>query len=197
MSSWLPRLVQTARESDRHPAIVLINQLRHVIPTNQFAARFGPKFTTTGGVAIRFYSSIRLQMAQVRKGYISRTAQDPFRPGKDVEISVASEHKIEADKNKVGAAFREAPVWIRYDEQLGIYGIDNIQTLLDMAVTRELVSEKKGGIFTFDEVKVKGEEAAHEFLANSPEWCERLAQGLQLDWSNYAPTSCVAETVPA
>jgi recombination protein RecA len=187
MSAYMPRLVQSARESNRHPAVVLINQLRHTIPTSTFAARFGAKTTTSGGVAIRFFSSLRMEMKQVRKGYITRKAEDPFRPGKETEIPVANEHSVDCTKNKVGAAYRDAPLWIRYDDVLNLWGIDNVSTLLDMAVAANLIEKKSSGIYKLDGQTVKGAEDAHARLLGMPELCTQLAKDLGLDWTNYSP----------
>lgn len=187
MSAWVPRLIQSTRRSVRKPAVLLVNQLRMVVPKTPFEARFGAKTTTTGGMALRFYASMRVEMKQVRRGVIKREADDPFRPGKEVEIPVASEHEVKTTKNKVGEAYRDAPVWIRYDEKLDIYGIDNVQTLLSMAHAKGVIEANRAGFYKIGEKSVRGEAGAHEYLAKSPEVCAGLAAELGLNWANYAP----------
>lgn len=195
LSRWLPRLIQQARSKERKPAIVMINQLRDKIPGSPFEARFGPKTVTSGGNAIRFYSSLRMEMTQVRKGFIKREAEDPFRPGKVCEIPVANEHRVKVNKNKVGSAYQDAPVWIRYDDRLNLWGIDNVQTLLDMACSLNTFEKRAGGYFVIEEAKLKGEEAAHEYLLRNPEICARAAATLKLDWNNYRPLTETPEAL--
>jgi recombination protein RecA len=191
MSVWLPQLVQQARRGTT--AVVLINQLREVIHSNPFLAKFGEKTTTSGGKAVRFYSSMRLEATLRRKGSLKRKADDPL-TGKEIEVPVGNEHTIKAHKTKVGCAHREAPFWVRYDPTLNYWGIDNIQTLLDMGVASELIEAKSGGYFEYEGQRFKGEETAHKFLLDTPAACEALALKLGVDWSQYAP---LREEVPA
>jgi recombination protein RecA len=184
MSSMLPRLLAKIRESDT--ALVLINQYRETISTG-FADRFKPKKETTGGMAIRFYSSMRLEVEVQKRGVIKRTAVDQFRPGQEIEMPVANEHKIEVVKNKVGAAYRRAPFWIRYDEVLNLWGVDNVQTLLDMAVAANVIDKRKGGFYAFDGVEVRGEESMHQHLLEHPEIAATVAEKLGIVWAKYAP----------
>lgn len=185
MSIWLPRLNQLARKG--RSAVVLINQMRQIVPGNAFEARVGEKTTTTGGWAIRFYSSLRLGMKRVRKGSLTRSASDPYDVDKVIEVPVGNEHHVEVIKNKVGAAYRDAPFWIRYDEVAGVWGIDNLQTLFDMAMAQEIIQHKGGGNYVIDETTVRGENQAYQRLLDQPEYCRRLAEQLGIDWSAYEP----------
>lgn len=185
MSVWMPKLIQQARRGKT--AIVLINQLRDVIHANTFLAKFGDKTTTSGGKAVRFYASLRLEATQRRKGSVKRAAVDPI-SGKEIDLPVGNEHSIKCAKNKVGASNREAPFFIRYDEHLDLWGVDNIQSLLDMSVVQGHIIQKSAGFFDFgDGRQLKGEAKAHKFLLESPEVCAALATKLGLDWANYAP----------
>jgi recombination protein RecA len=189
MSAWVPRLIQAARMSKRKPAIVLINQLRQVIPRTPWEMRFGAKTQTTGGVAIRFYSSLRLEMSLRKKGYLTRKADDPFLPGKEIEIPVANEHRVECTKNKVGKAHLDAPLWVRYDDKIGFWGVDNVKTLLNMAAAKGHVEIGGKGRYRIGEKSLHGEDSAFDYLFGQPEECLRLANLLGIaNWeTNYAP----------
>jgi recombination protein RecA len=183
--TWIPRLVTTARRGSS--AVVLINQLREVIPTNTWAARFGPKTKTSGGSAMRFWPSLRLQTRMVRKGNQTRSAADPFRVDKEIDIPVANEHAVESDKNKVGSAYREAPFWIRYDDVLNLWGVDNLWTLMDMSIATGTIKKKAGGYFEVEGTQVRGTDLVHKMLLETPEIAQKLADTLGLNWKLYAP----------
>lgn len=184
MSAWLPRLVRTAQAGKT--AVVLINQVRDMLPMNAYAARFGPKTTTSGGRALKFYASLRLRTALTRKGSEKRTAPDPFRAGETIDVPVANEHAVTSDKNKVGAAYRVAPFWIRYDQKLDLWGIDNVQSLLDMALASGHVT-KRGSHYEVGDIKVHGEADLHALMVNDRGLCLELAGQVGLDWVNYEP----------
>lgn len=187
-SRMLPVLTKRMRESGT--AVVLINQLREKIETG-FAARFGPKHTSTGGRAIPYYAWMRLNMAQVKKGDVKRKRMSLL-SGKEEDVPVASEHAVDLIKSKVGVAYQKAPFYIRYDEESNIFGMDNVQTLLHMGVGSGVI-QKKGSFFNLKlegasglAHSVQGEEAMHKFLISNPDVTMALAKSLGVNWELYA-----------
>ncbi len=136
----------------RNQAIVLfINQIRQKI-----GVVFGNPETTTGGNALKFYASVRLDIRRV--GQV-----------KEGEQVVGSRTRVKVVKNKVAPPFREAEFDVRY----GV-GVDRHAEALDLAVERGLV-EKSGSHFSLDGERIgQGRERAAEWLRASPEAFERL-----------------------
>jgi recombination protein RecA len=126
--------------------VVFINQIREKI-----GVMFGSPETTTGGRALKFYSSVRIDVR--RTGAI-----------KDGEVTVGSRTRARVVKNKIAPPFREAEFDIMYDE-----GISSAGDLLDLAVTDEVVA-KSGSWFSYGEMRLgQGREATKAFLKGSPE----------------------------
>jgi recombination protein RecA len=131
--------------------LLFINQVREKI-----GVMFGNPETTTGGRALKFYSSVRIEIR--RMGAI-----------KDGEKVIGNRTRIKVVKNKVAAPFREAEVDILYGE-----GISRESDLLDLGVTQELV-EKSGSWFSFGGERIgQGRENARAYLVANPEMRERL-----------------------
>jgi recombination protein RecA len=136
--------------------LVFINQIREKI-----GVVFGNPETTTGGRALKFYSSVRTEVR--RMGAL-----------KDGETVVGNRTKIKVVKNKVAAPFREAEVDILY----GV-GISREGDLLDLGVTQGLV-EKSGSWFSCGGERIgQGRENARAFLIANPEMRERLDSDLR------------------
>ncbi len=137
--------------------LLFINQVREKI-----GVMFGNPETTTGGRALKFYSSVRIEIR--RMGAI-----------KDGEKVVGNRTRIKVVKNKVAAPFREAEVDILFGE-----GISRESDLLDLGVTQELV-EKSGSWFSFGGERIgQGRENARAYLVANPEMRERLDSELRL-----------------
>ncbi len=131
--------------------LVFINQVREKI-----GVMFGNPETTTGGRALKFYSSVRLEVR--RMGAL-----------KDGDKVFGNRTKIKVVKNKVAAPFREAEVDILYGE-----GISREGDLLDLGAAQSLV-EKSGSWFSFGGERIgQGRENARAFLIANPEATEKL-----------------------
>jgi recombination protein RecA len=137
--------------------LIFINQVREKI-----GVMFGNPETTTGGRALKFYSSVRVEIR--RMGAL-----------KDGEKVIGNRTKIKVVKNKVAAPFREAEVDILYGE-----GVSRESDLLDLGVIQELV-EKSGSWFSYGGERIgQGRENARAYLLKNPEIRERLDGELRL-----------------
>ena len=125
--------------------VVFINQIRMKI-----GVVFGNPETTTGGQALKFYSSVRLDIRRI--GQL-----------KDGEQVVGSRTRVKVVKNKVAPPFREAEFDVRY----GV-GVDRLAEALDLGVERGIV-EKSGAHFSLDGERIgQGRERASEWLREHP-----------------------------
>ncbi|MBV9769610.1 MAG: hypothetical protein JOZ32_08570, partial [Bryobacterales bacterium] len=125
--------------------LVFINQVREKI-----GVMFGNPETTTGGRALKFYSSVRVEVRRMAAI-------------KDGEKVVGNRTKIKIVKNKVAAPFREVEVDILYGE-----GVSREADLLDLGVVHELI-EKSGSWFSFGGERIgQGRENARAFLSGNP-----------------------------
>src|SRR5512138_1729065 len=154
MSHALRKL--TAVVSRNQSIVVFINQIRMKI-----GVVFGNPETTTGGHALKFYASVRLD--------IRRTGQV-----KDGDRVVGSRTRVKVVKNKVAPPFREAEFDIRY----GV-GVDRCAEALDLAAERGIV-EKSGAHFSLGGERIgQGRERAAEWLRSHPEAHDRLVARLR------------------
>jgi recombination protein RecA len=139
MSQALRKL--TAAISKSRTCVVFINQLREKI-----GVMFGNPETTTGGRALKFYSSVRLDIRRIAAI-------------KDGEEVTGSRVRVKVVKNKVAPPFREAEFDIIYGE-----GISRLGSLLDLGVTHKVV-EKSGAWYAFGGERIgQGRENAKRFL---------------------------------
>jgi recombination protein RecA len=133
--------------------LVLLNQMRAKIQTGWSPGPPRKEDTeqSTGGNALKFYASLRLEMKLTKKGSESALIADLFNPGKDVKVATASTHVAKAIKNKVGPPYREATFLIRYDEKATppLFGIDNLYTAVSIGIVHGLVDKGAGGKFTY------------------------------------------------
>ncbi|HMK71909.1 MAG TPA: recombinase RecA, partial [Myxococcaceae bacterium] len=149
MSQALRKL--TGAVSRSGTVILFINQIRMKI-----GVMFGNPETTTGGNALKFYASVRLDIRRV--GNL-----------KDGEAVVGSRTRVKVVKNKVAPPFREAEFDIRY----GV-GVDRLAEAVDLGVERGVL-EKSGAHVAFDGERIgQGRERAAEWLRTNPEAAERL-----------------------
>jgi recombination protein RecA len=154
MSQALRKLTGTVARTNT--LLVFINQVREKI-----GVVFGNPETTTGGRALKFYSSVRVEVR--RMGAI-----------KDGEKVVGNRTKVKIVKNKVAAPFREAEVDILY----GV-GISREGDLLDLGVTQQLV-EKSGSWYSYSGERIgQGRETARAFLVENPAVADRLDADLR------------------
>ncbi len=143
MSQALRKLTGVVSKSKT--SLVFINQLREKI-----GVMFGSPETTTGGRALKFYASVRLDIRRIASI-------------KDGDAVIGGRVRVKVVKNKVAPPFREAEFDILYGE-----GISKQGDLLDLAVDRKIV-EKSGTWFSFDGERLgQGRENAKQFLKENP-----------------------------
>jgi recombination protein RecA len=131
--------------------VIFINQIREKI-----GVMFGSPETTTGGRALKFYSSVRIDVR--RTGAI-----------KDGEVTVGNRTRARVVKNKIAPPFRESEFDIMFDE-----GISSTGDLLDMAVEAKVV-DKSGAWFTFGPTRLgQGRENAKKFVKDNAELAKEI-----------------------
>ena len=149
MSQALRKLAASISKS--MTAVIFINQIRMKI-----GVMFGNPETTPGGKALKFYSSVRLDIRKI--GNI-----------KDGQEVVGSRTRVRVVKNKVAPPFKEAEFDIIYGE-----GISTAGDLLDMAVQTDLI-DKSGAWYSFDEERIgQGRDNAKKFLKENPDVSARI-----------------------
>ncbi|MDP8913290.1 MAG: recombinase RecA [Pseudomonadota bacterium] len=136
--------------------VIFINQLRMKI-----GVMYGNPETTTGGNALKFYASVRLD--------IRRTGQI-----KDRDDIVGNTTRVKVVKNKVAPPFKQVEFDIMYGE-----GISKIGEILDLGVKAGIV-EKSGAWFSYDSVRIgQGRENAKNYLRENPEMADRLERAIR------------------
>ncbi|MBI1326896.1 MAG: recombinase RecA [Alphaproteobacteria bacterium] len=141
----------TGSISRSRTVVIFINQIRMKI-----GVMFGSPETTTGGNALKFYASVRLDIRRI--GSI-----------KDKEIAVGNETRVKVVKNKMAPPFRQVEFDIMYGE-----GISKVGELIDLGVNANLV-EKSGAWFAYDGQRIgQGRENAKQFLRDNPEVALKL-----------------------
>jgi recombination protein RecA len=144
MSQALRKLTGIVKSSNT--CLIFTNQLRQKI-----GVMFGNPETTTGGMALKFYASVRLDVRRI----------ESIKQGEDV---VGNRTKVTVKKNKVAPPFRVAEFDIMYNE-----GISTTGDLLDLGVEYDILT-KRGAYFSFGDERVgQGREASKEFLRNRKE----------------------------
>lgn len=151
MSQALRKL--TAIISRSKTLVIFINQIREKI-----GVMFGNPETTTGGRALKFYASMRLDIRRV-SGV------------KDREDSVGNRVRVKIVKNKVSAPFRQAEFDILFDE-----GISREGDLLDLAVEEKLI-QKSGAWFSYNGENLgQGRENTRQYLRDNPDLVAKLTE---------------------
>jgi recombination protein RecA len=154
MSQALRKLTGVVSKSKT--CLIFINQLREKI-----GVMFGNPETTTGGRALKFYSSVRVDIRRI--GAI-----------KDGDTVVGGRTRVKVVKNKLAPPFREAEFDIMYGE-----GISREGDLLDQGVERKIV-EKSGTWFSYGGERLgQGRENAKTFLKQNPEMTNAIEQKLR------------------
>ena len=144
MSQALRKLSGAVKQSNT--TLIFTNQLRQKI-----GIMFGNPETTTGGMALRFYSSVRLDMRRVQA----------IKDGGEV---IGNRTKVTVKKNKVAPPFRVVEFDIMYNE-----GISKVGDVLDMAVEEGIV-EKRGSFYSYGETRLgQGRENVKSFLHENPD----------------------------
>ena len=152
MSQALRKL--TATISRTKCTVIFINQLREKI-----GVMFGNPETTTGGNALKFYASVRIDI---------RKSGSPIKVGED---AVGNRVKVKIVKNKVAPPFKNTEFDIMYGE-----GISKVGEILDLGVEFDIV-KKSGSWFSYGDTKLgQGRDAVKELLKDNPELLEELAE---------------------
>jgi recombination protein RecA len=150
--------------------MVFINQMREKI-----GVMFGNPETTTGGRALKFYSSIRVDIRRI--GSI-----------KEGDQVVGSRTRVKIVKNKQAPPFREAEFDIMYNQGISYEG-----DLVDQAVERKLI-EKSGAWFSYKGERLgQGRENAKQFIREHPDVAETLNLKLREILGLVKPSASVAE----
>ncbi|MFA7448246.1 MAG: recombinase RecA [Weeksellaceae bacterium] len=154
MSQALRKLTGTI--SKTKCTVIFINQLREKI-----GIMFGNPETTTGGNALKFYSSVRLDIRRVSQ---IKTADE-----------VAGNHvRVKVVKNKVAPPFRQAEFDIMFGE-----GISKVGEILDVGVEKGIV-QKSGSWYSYGDTKLgQGRDAVKELLKDNPELSEELEEKIK------------------
>ncbi len=156
MSQALRKL--TAIVAKSKTCLVFINQIREKI-----GVMFGSPETTTGGRALKFYSSIRVDIRRIAAL-------------KDGDQVVGARARVKIAKNKVAAPFRLAEFDIDYGE-----GISRVGELIDLGVDYKLVG-KSGSWYNFGEVRLgQGRENSKQFLRDNPDLADEIEAGLRAE----------------
>ena len=170
MSKALRKL--TAVVSKSKTSLIFINQLREKI-----GVMFGNPETTTGGRALKFYASVRIDIRRI--GAI-----------KDGDVVVGGRTRVKIVKNKVAPPFRQAEFDIMYGK-----GISREGDLLDLAVDQKIV-EKSGTWFSYSGERLgQGRENAKNFLRSNPEIAQTIEDKVRAELGLPAPV--VTETATA
>ncbi len=171
MSQALRKLTGTVSKS--RTCLIFINQIREKI-----GVMFGSPETTTGGRALKFYSSVRIDIRRI--GAV-----------KEGDVVVGSRTKTKIVKNKVAAPFREAEFDILYGE-----GISREGDVLDLAVVQNIV-EKSGAWYSYAGERIgQGRENVRSFLKANPEMFVRMDAELRAKMGIGAATAAPIPALP-
>src|ERR1700721_1471523 len=172
MSQALRKLTGTVSKS--RTCLIFINQIREKI-----GVMFGNPETTTGGRALKFYSSMRIDIRRIAAV-------------KEGDVVVGSRTRVKIVKNKVAAPFREAEFDILYGE-----GISREGDLLDIAVNNNLL-EKSGSWFSYKGERIgQGRENARQFLKDNKDTMAKLDTELRKKLGIAGVASADVPPVPA
>ncbi|HKZ69462.1 MAG TPA: recombinase RecA [Anaerolineales bacterium] len=162
MSQALRKLSGAIKQSNT--CMIFTNQLRQKI-----GVMFGNPETTTGGMALKFYASVRLDVRRIQA----------IKEGQDV---VGSRTRVRVVKNKVAPPFREAEFDIMYNG-----GISKMGDLIDLGTTLEIVT-KRGAFYTYNDSRIgQGRENAKRYLSEHPEMAAEIEKAIRAQ--SLAPRS--------
>ena len=179
MSQALRKL--TAVISKSNCTVVFINQLREKV-----GVMFGNPETTTGGRALKFYSSVRLDVRRIETL-------------KQAGEAIGNRTRVKVVKNKIAPPFKEAEFDIMYGEGISKYG-----DILDLAADNDIIV-KSGAWYAYEGDKIgQGRENAKQYLKDNPKVCDEIEKRLRelfdlsTDGDKPAPTAApAAASAPA
>ncbi|MCB0155598.1 MAG: recombinase RecA [Anaerolineae bacterium] len=158
MSQALRKLTGVIKSSNT--VVIFTNQLRQKI-----GVMFGNPETTTGGMALRFYASVRLDIRRIQA----------IKDGADV---TGNRTRVTVKKNKVAPPFKVAEFDIMYNE-----GISKVGDILDLAVAQNIV-DKRGSFFSYGETRLaQGRENAKVFLSENPDLAFEIENKIRVHFS--------------
>ena len=161
----------TAAISRSNASVIFINQLREKV-----GVMFGNPEVTTGGRALKFYASVRMDIRKI----------DSIKQGLDV---VGSRVKVKVVKNKVAPPFRAAEFDILYDE-----GISYAGSVLDVALETRIV-EKSGAWFSYGDMRLgQGRENVRDFLRQNPDLLAEITQRVRASLLPAEPGAAASGT---
>ncbi len=161
MSQALRKLAGVVNKSNA--TIVFINQLREKI-----GVMFGNPETTTGGRALKFYASVRLDIRKV----------EAIKQGDDI---IGNRTRVKIVKNKVAPPFKQA----EFDIMYGL-GISKIGNIVDAGVTAGIVN-KSGSWFSYNDIKLgQGRENSKDFLSENPEIADEIDRKIRIKYGLLA-----------
>ena len=153
MSQALRKL--TGAVGKTNTIVIFINQLREKV-----GVMYGNPEVTTGGRALKFYSSVRIDVRRI----------EALKNGSEI---IGNRTRAKVVKNKMAPPFREAEFDIMYGE-----GISLIGELIDLGVKLEII-DKAGAWFTVGEQRIQGRDAVKEYLLANPEICNNIEQQIR------------------
>ncbi|RLC72005.1 MAG: recombinase RecA [Chloroflexi bacterium] len=169
MSQALRKLSGAIKQSNT--AVIFTNQLRHKI-----GVMFGNPETTSGGMALKFYASVRLDMRRIQS----------IKQGGTV---IGNRTRVTVKKNKVAPPFRRVEFDIMYNE-----GISKAGDALDLGVEMGVI-EKRGSYYSYGETRLgQGRENAKEFLRENPEILHQIEDHIRAE-AGLSPRSPTASPV--
>ena len=175
MSQALRKLTAVCNKTNC--TILFINQLREKI--GGMPGFGGPSETTTGGRALRFYASVRLDIRRI--GSV-----------KQGEAFLGNETKVKVAKNKMAPPFKSAVFDIMYGK-----GISREGDILDMAITLKMAN-KSGAWYSYNDIRLgQGKENARQYLADHPEIMNELESAIRKHYEIPEITSLELPKEPA
>jgi recombination protein RecA len=153
--------------------VIFINQIRMKI-----GVMYGSPETTTGGNALKFYASVRLDIRRI--GMI-----------KDRDEVVGNQTRVKVVKNKLAPPFKQVEFDIMYGE-----GVSKMGEIVDLGVKAGVV-EKSGAWFSYDSVRIgQGRENAKAFLKNNPDMAAKIEAAIRQNAGLIAEQILAADRTP-
>jgi len=152
---------------DSNTCLMFINQLRSMIKKSKYDT--GPDEETSGGRALRYYSSVRLKL---KKGAVEKLDVISKLTGKKGKDPINVTVNATVVKNKIDKPWMAAPIYIRFGE-----GIDNIQSIMELGINIGVI-KRNGAIYTFDHddgtLKITGKEHLRKALEEKDKVFDQL-----------------------
>ena len=168
MSQALRKLTAAIHHSKT--GVVFINQLREKV-----GVMYGSPEVTPGGRALKFYSSVRIDLRRI----------DSIKQGTNI---VGSRVRAKVVKNKVAPPFRTAEFDIMFN-----HGISKMGDLVDLGVTQDIV-KKSGSFYSYNELKLgQGRENAKEYLSQNPDLAKEIESRIRARDGSIAPRALNVE----